>query len=687
MSEPTQPGHQQAPAPEHLPVREEAEGLDDLPPANEAMPPVERPVEERDAWWRANLYRADREPQLTVRAVMVGGIVGVLSCAASLYSCLKLGWVFSLGLTVCMVSFVAFNGLRSLSRGRIRALGLLENAAMSSVATVAGSTTGNTVVGAFGGLMLLTGATVPWYHMAPMVFFAALMGTLIAIPLKRNIINEQMLRFPSSIAAAETLRSLYSSGEEATRRAWMLLSAMGAAALLSICRNFGTLANNFKAIGRPQEWLVSLSNVVTPPDEFPLGGFLNPLSWHKIEGRVLGVSLEPGVLFFGAGMIMGLRVALSMLAGSLLLCFVIAPWLILQDQAHLADPNWIKTMKHIGEGAHSLWNPVSNWGIWCGTSIMVMSSLTVVALQWRTLGRAFSGIFARGDKNAARDVLADVETPMRWFVIGLVPVSLGVILTLWLAFNLSPWLGLVAVILSFAIGFICARSCGEADMNPIGAMGKVTQLLYAGLAPGHGGINLLSAGVTSSAGGACGDLLSDMKCGYLLGQSPRQQFLGQVIGIFIGTCIVVPMWYLLVPDLKTLETYNPPTATMWKTVAVLLTAPKRMLADSAIIAMICGSFIGIALPLLEKFLPKWRPYLPSAIGFGLAFVLPMSFQNAFAFAAGAVFMWFWSRYRGASADRFAVPLASGLIAGEATAMALCSILGTALLMLHDAGLL
>ena len=69
-----------------------------------------------------------------------------------------------------------------------------------------------------------------------------------------------------------------------------------------------------------------------------------------------------------------------------------------------------------------------------------------------------------------------------------------------------------------------------------------------------------------------GDLLSDMKCGYLLGQSPRQQFLGQVIGIFIGTCIVVPVWYLLVPDLKTLETYNPPTATMWKTVAVLLTA-------------------------------------------------------------------------------------------------------------------
>jgi uncharacterized oligopeptide transporter (OPT) family protein len=112
-----------------------------------------------------------------------------------------------------------------------------------------------------------------------------------------------------------------------------------------------------------------------------------------------------------------------------------------------------------------------------------------------------------------------------------------------------------------------------------------------------------------------------------------------------------------------------------------------MLADSAIIGMVCGSLLGIALPLLEKFLPKWRPFLPSAIGFGLAFVLPNNFQNAFAFAFGAVLMWAWSKYRTTSADRFAVPLASGLIAGEATAMALCSIFGTALLMLHDAGLI
>jgi OPT family oligopeptide transporter len=676
-----------APEPEHLPVREEAEALGDIPATAAPAPAPEAPVEERDAWWRAHVYRADREPQLTVRAVLVGGAIGVLSCAASLYSCLKLGWVFGLGLTICMVSFVVFNGLRALSRGRMRALGLLENAAMSSVATVAGSTTGNTVVGAFGGMMLLNGAMVPWYQLAPTVFFAALMGTLIAIPLKRSIINEQQLRFPSSIAAAETLRSLYSSGVEATRRASVLLTAMGAAALLSICRNLGALADNFKTIGRPQGWLASLSQTLTPPNEFPLGGILNPLSWHGLQGRVMGVSLEPGVLFVGAGMIMGMRVALSMLAGSLLLCFVIAPWLILQDQAHALDPNWIKTMKQVTIDGHLVWNPVSNWGIWCGTSIMVMSSLTVVALQWRTLGRAFSGVFSRGGKPATRDVLADVEPPIRWLVIGLLPVALGVILTLWLAFNLSPWLGLFAVVLSFAIGFICARSCGEADMNPIGAMGKVTQLLYAGLAPGQGGINLLSAGVTSSAGGACGDLLSDMKCGYLLGQSPRQQFLGQVIGICLGTCIVVPLWYLLVPDIKTLESYNPPTATMWKTVAVLLTAPKRMLADSAIIGMVCGSLLGIALPLLEKFLPKWRPFLPSAIGFGLAFVLPNNFQNAFAFAFGAVLMWAWSKYRTTSADRFAVPLASGLIAGEATAMALCSIFGTALLMLHDAGLI
>src|SRR3954453_230112 len=51
----------------------------------------------------------------------------------------------------------------------------------------------------------------------------ALLGVTVAIPLKRNLINRQRLKFPSGIAAATMLQSLYSHGAEAVRKARVLL--------------------------------------------------------------------------------------------------------------------------------------------------------------------------------------------------------------------------------------------------------------------------------------------------------------------------------------------------------------------------------------------------------------------------------------------------------------------------------
>src|SRR5256885_9115475 len=96
-----------------------------------------------------------------------------------------------------------------------------------------------------------------------------------------------------------------------------------------------------------------------------------------------------------------------------------------------------------------------------------------------------------------------------------------------LAFRISIPLGLIAVAMSFVVSWVCCRATGETDTTPIGPMGKVTQLLYA-ILPGAKGlatINLVAAGVTSAAGGAAADLLTDLKSGYLLGANPRKQFL------------------------------------------------------------------------------------------------------------------------------------------------------------------
>ena len=68
------------------------------------------------------------------------------------------------------------------------------------------------------------------------VFFLAVLGVTMAIPMKRQMINVEQLRFPSGIAAAETLRALHSHGEKGMRAA----RALGFAGILAAVNQFWT---------------------------------------------------------------------------------------------------------------------------------------------------------------------------------------------------------------------------------------------------------------------------------------------------------------------------------------------------------------------------------------------------------------------------------------------------------------
>src|SRR6185436_8094976 len=114
-------------------------------------------------------------------------------------------------------------------------------------------------------------------------------------------------------------------------------------------------------------------------------------------------------------------------------------------------------------------------------------------------------------------------------------------------------LGIFSVVMSFFLALVAARSTGETDITPIGAMGKITQLAYAALSPADATTNLMTASVTANTAIASSDLLTDLKSGYLLGANPRRQFIAQFIGIFFGTAAIVPAWYLMVPTKAALE--------------------------------------------------------------------------------------------------------------------------------------
>ncbi len=622
--------------------------------------------EEIERQWFEKIYtgRGDTQKQLTWRAVLMGGVLGMFMSISNLYTTLKLGWSFGVAITSCVLSFVIWNAIRSIWGGRLSQMTMLENNCMQSTATAAGSSTGAALGTAFGALLLIEGCHRPWYVVASFALFAAALGVFLAIPMKRQMVNQEQLKFPSGIAAAETLRSLYSKGAEAMKKAYALLFALVAGGLVGVLRSYGALAEQFRNSGRPQVWLEKLQGLLFIPEAVNFPQWLNPIP----RGQMTGLVFEPSVLLIGAGMITGLRVSLSMLLGSALLYFVIAPQLVVMDLTHADLAGYVPsfTPKPTGD-----FNP-TRWALWGGTSIMVFSSLTAMALQWRTLARAFT-LFKKTERPAHSAAMDAIEVPASWLIAGLIPITIGMVAVQYLAFHVSIVLGLIAVALSFVVSLVCCRATGETDTTPIGAMGKLTQLLYAALpgAKGIASINLMAAGVTASAGGAAADLLTDLKSGYILGANPRKQFIAQFVGIFFGLVAIVPAWYAMVPNKQALEAFNPPATYMWKAVADLLTQGLHMLPVTAIWAIVIGALVGVALPVAGKLFPKADPYLPSAMGLGLSWV--MVFQNSLSFAIGAVLVAAWNKLSKKGADLYYVPVASGLIAGESLIAAIIAI--------------
>jgi uncharacterized oligopeptide transporter (OPT) family protein len=105
---------------------------------------------------------------------------------------------------------------------------------MQSCASSAGYSTGGTLVSAFAAFIMLNGQALPLPLTFAWVFFLAVLGVTMAIPMKKQMINIEQLRFPSGVAAAETLRALHSHGAKGIRAA----KALGIAGLIAAIDNF-----------------------------------------------------------------------------------------------------------------------------------------------------------------------------------------------------------------------------------------------------------------------------------------------------------------------------------------------------------------------------------------------------------------------------------------------------------------
>lgn len=581
---------------------------DDLitdPRSADAATPAE-PIDDR-------LYTPEPgEVQLSVRAVAVGCLVGMVISCTNIYVGLKIGWSFGASIISAVLGFSAFAAVG-------KRLSVLE----TNTAQTAGSAAGfmSSAAGLLAAIpaMNLLGYEIPWHMLVLWSLAVAFLGVFYAVPLRRQFVEVDKLRFPTGTATAETIMAMFSEAAEAVAKSRMLLLTGVAAGLFTLLSHFV-----------PELESPPLSTWVAWP----------ALAW--LATWSFKIYLGPSL--FGAGLLIGPRVVLSLVLGAILAWGLLGPYVQAAGWA-AGDVMDYKTGPR-------------GWILWPGVALMVSEALAAVAMSWRS----FLRVLRRPSGDSSPDANVAEAIPNSWWIGGLI---LGSLLTIYIAstyFDIPWYLALLAVALSALLSAVATRSLGETDINPIGGMGKVTQLVFGVLHPGQLQSNLMAAAITGGGASQAADMMQDLKTGYLLRASPRKQFIAQLCGICAGIVFAVPVYYLLTTAYELGgEELPAPAAFAWKAMAELLVEGPDALPQHAVAAVTIASLVGVALAVLRT-MPGIGPWMPSGLAIGIAFIIPAYYSLVMFY--GLVAWWIWRRIDATSAEKYTYAVASGLIAGE-----------------------
>jgi uncharacterized oligopeptide transporter (OPT) family protein len=449
----------------------------------------------------------------------------------------------------------------------------------------------------------------------------AYLGVFFAVPLRRQMVVAEKLRFPTGTATAETILAMSAEAGEAVAKSRVLLIAAGLAG------GFTLLSHFIPQVMKPPIYMLNITLVSVAA------------AWT--------FKFYFGPMLMGAGILIGPRVSVSMLLGAIVAWGVLGP--IAQFKGWAPGP--IMSFKVGPRG----------WLLWPGVAIMVSEALMSLALSWKTFIRTFMPA-KKEEGEAVSDLPSAEQIPNSWWMGGLAAASVFTIAVAAVVFGIPIYLSAIAIAMSWILAMVAVRSTGETDINPVGGMGKVTQLAYGGIAPGNIPTNLMAAGITGAGASQAADMMQDLKTGWMLNASPRQQFKAQLIGIFSGVFLCVPTYYIMTQAYALGSAQLPaPAARAWKAVAELLAIGTDALPAMAVPAIIGGVIFGCSVPLLRR-IDAIKAYVPSGLAVGIAFLIPAYYSIVIFF--GAMVLIVWKRLDNDNFQRFGFAVASGMVAGE-----------------------
>ncbi len=583
--------------------------------------------------------------ELTIRSVILGGLITLLFTAANVYLGLKAGLTFATSIPAAVMSMAI---LRMLPGGTI-----LENNIVQTIASAAGTL--SAIIFVLPGLVILGyWQGFPFLTTAAVCATGGILGVMFSVPLRRALVTGSDLPYPEGKAAAEVLivGSAEGSGSEDNKR--------GLATIL---------VNSLVAAGL--SLLISMKLIAGEIAYF-----------FKVGAGATGASTSLSLALIGVGHLVGLSVGLAMLLGMAISWGGLVPYFSQgvsgADAAEIAGTVFREKARFIGAGT------IGVAAIW--TLLKIIGPI----VQGLKGAFAASATRAGGGELALTERDIPIKTVGAIIAVTLVPIAF----LLWQFLGATPLAGMAGPIVALTIvylllaGVVIASVCGYmagligASNSPISGVGILAVVGASLMLLGFFGRGdtpeqteamiayaLFATAIIFGIATISNDNLQDLKTGQIVGATPWRQQVALVIGVLFGSLAIPPVLELLNNAFGFAGSAGAGENALAAPQALLISAlGKGVLGgdlDWGLLGL--GALIGVAVVIADETLGKAGKMRLPPLGVGMGVYLPMALT--FLIVVGTVLGHIYEKWANAQKDpeaakRMGVLAATGLIVGE-----------------------
>lgn len=587
-------------------------------------------------------------PELTLRGIIIGGLITLIFTAANVYLGLKVGLTFATSIPAAVISMAVLR--------RFKGHNIKENNIVQTIASAAGTLSaiifvlpGLVMVGYWQGFGFLQTAGV--------CIIGGVLGVMYSIPLRRALVTGSDLPYPEGVAAAEVLKV----GDENASGTSQEENAKGLRVIVA-----GGITSAVMALLAAMK--AAASEVIA---YFKLGA----------GATTLGTSLSTALI--GVGHLVGLPVGIAMLVGVVISYFILLPIFTTGDitgataLADVVDTTFSDDIRFIGVGTMAI------AAIW--TLLKIAAPIAVGIRQ--------SLASSRARKSGSVVDVTERDIPFPYVATTIVAFMVPIALLLWdfvRGTDIHDHMAVlitVSVLFTLLVGLIIASVCGYmagligASNSPISSIGIIAvlaaSLLIAAVTRGTTAdplslvaYTLFTAAIVFGIATISNDNLQDLKTGQLVGATPWKQQVALIIGVVFGSLVIPPILQVMLNGFGFQGMEGAGEDALAAPQAALMSSVASGIFDSSLdwnlifIGMAIGAVLIIIDELLRKFTDK---YSLSPLAAGMGMYLPAALTIVI--PIGAILGTFYDKWAAKQshpefAKRMGTLLATGLIVGE-----------------------